>query len=148
MTNHKSTQPIEVQLEIVALTKKTTATRRKSATQASAPTDTLGKTPPAANTKEIATAANEPWVGVIDIELDIDNIGNGAFELDWNDVFIARLVKAGYQGKTDIELVDQWFRSVCKNVLAENFEQWVTNQPLDIRTAHYRNLGGGKTEIS
>ena len=33
--------------------------------------------------KELATEAGEPWVSVIDVELDPENVGNGAFELDW-----------------------------------------------------------------
>ena len=89
-----------------------------------------GKTP-----KEIATEKGEPWVSVLSVELDPDNIGNGAFELDWNDKFIANLTRAGYQGKTDSDLVDQWFQTVCRNILAENYEQWVANQPNSGRTA-------------
>ena len=51
--------------------------------------------------KELATARGEPYVSILSVELDQDNIGNGAFELDWNDIFLAKLVRAGYQGKTD-----------------------------------------------
>ena len=51
--------------------------------------------------KELATEAKEPYVNVIGVELDPDDVGNGAFELDWNDVFVARLVKAGFQMKKD-----------------------------------------------
>jgi hypothetical protein len=102
-----------------------------------------GKTP-----KDIATEKGEPWVSVLNVELDPDNIGNGAFELDWNDKFVANLVRAGYKGKTDSDMVDQWFQDVCRNVLAENYEQWLANQPNSGRTTTREDLGGGKTSVS
>ncbi len=100
--------------------------------------------------KEIATEKGEPWVSVLSVELDPENIGNGAFELDWNDKFITNLVRAGYQGKTDADMVDQWFADVCKNILAENYEQWEANQPMEARprVIDRRDLGNGKTEVS
>jgi hypothetical protein len=97
--------------------------------------------------KALATAAGEPWVNVLSVELDSENIGNGAFELDWNDIFVAKLVRAGYEGKTDADIVDRWFQTVCKNILAENYEQWAVNQT-DGRAVGRRDLGGGKTEVS
>ena len=102
-----------------------------------------GKTP-----KDVATERGETWVSVLNVELDPDNIGNGAFELDWNDKFIANLVRAGYQGKTDSDMVDQWFQSVCRNILAENYEQWAANQPNGGRTVQQQDLGKGNTSVS
>lgn len=100
--------------------------------------------------KDIATEKGEPYVAILSVELDPENIGNGAFELDWNDKFIANLVRAGYQGKTDADMVDQWFADVCKNVIAENYEQWEANQPFEARprVIDRRDLGNGKTEVS
>jgi len=103
--------------------------------------------------KEIATERGEPYVAILSVDLDPENIGNGAFELDWNDKFIANLVRAGYQHKpadTDADMVDRWFADVCKNVVAENFEQWEANQPFEARprVIDRRDLGGGKTEVS
>lgn len=103
--------------------------------------------------KEIATEAGEPYVNVISVDLDPDDVGNGAFELDWNDIFIARLVKSGFQMKkddTDADIVDRWFQTVCKNIIAENYEQWEVNQPIDARPrmVDRRDLGGGRTEVS
>jgi hypothetical protein len=103
--------------------------------------------------KELATEAGEPYVSVVAVELDPDDVGNGAFELDWNEIFIARLVKAGFQQKkddTDADIVDRWFQTVCKNIIAENYEQWEVNQPLDARPrmVDRRDLGGGRTEVS
>jgi hypothetical protein len=107
--------------------------------------DFTGMTP-----RQIADAKGEPWVSVVQVELDPDNIGNGAFELDWNDKFITNLVRAGYKGKTDSDMVDQWFQDVCKNVIAENYEQWEANQPIGERPREIqrRDLGNGKTEVS
>jgi hypothetical protein len=80
--------------------------------------------------------------------LDPDNVGNGAFELDWNEYFVAKLVKAGYQGKDDAQIVDQWFQDICRNVWMENFEQWAANQTGDNRLVTRKDLGNGKTEVS
>ena len=73
--------------------------------------------------KEIATEKNEPWVGVLGMEVDIETLEQGAFELDWNDQFVAKLIRAGYQGKTDADIVDRWFQSVCRNVVLESYEK-------------------------
>jgi hypothetical protein len=101
--------------------------------------------------KEIATENNEPWVSVVQVELDPDNIGNGAFELDWNDKFIVNLVRSGYQykeGEEESVIVDRWFQDVCRNVLAENYEQWEANQVTGMRRVDREDLGDGKTSIS
>jgi hypothetical protein len=70
-----------------------------------------------------ATAAGEPWVNVTGVEIDLDNVGAGSFNLDFNDIFVARLVKAGYRGNTDIQIVDQWFTEICRNIALETFAQ-------------------------
>lgn len=95
--------------------------------------------------KDKATAAGEPYIQILGIEVDHTNLGEGAFELDWNDIFVARLIKAGYQGKTDQDIVDNWFKAVCRNVLIETFEQ---EQADPTTRSNKRNLGGGLTEIS
>ena len=96
--------------------------------------------------KELATEAGEPWVEVLGISIDKDNPGAGSFELDWNDKFVANLIRSGYQGKTDQDLVDNWFRSVCQNVVLENYEQEQADP--DNRPSNRRDLGNGRTEIS
>lgn len=103
--------------------------------------------------KQIADEKGEPYVAILSMDVDAENIGQGAFELDWNDKFIANLVRAGYQHKptdTDADLVDRWFADVCKNVVAENFEQWEANQPMDARPRNIerRDIGDGRTEVS
>ena len=96
--------------------------------------------------KELATEAGEPWVEVLGIDISKDNPGAGSFELDWNDKFVANLIRAGYQGKTDQDIVDNWFRSVCQNVVMENYEQEQADP--DNRPSNRRDLGNGRTEVS
>ena len=96
--------------------------------------------------KEIATEAGEPCIEVLGIDVDKDNLGNGAFELDWNDKFVANLIRAGYQGKTDQDIVDNWFKTVCRNVIQENFEQEQADP--DNRPNNRKDLGNGRVEIS
>ncbi len=98
--------------------------------------------------KEKATAAREPYINITSIELDPSDIGNGAFELDWNEFFIANLVKAGYRGKDDAQMVDQWFQNICRNVVMETFEQYEANNPRPATGIQRRDLGDGKTEVS
>jgi hypothetical protein len=135
-TRKPKTEAVEV---TPAAVKKTTS--RKTTKKI----DFTGMTP-----KQIAEAKGEPWVNIVSVELDPDNIGNGAFELDWNEKFITNLVRAGYKGKTDSDMVDQWFSDVCRNVLAENYEQWEANQPMDARPRiiDKKDIGGGRTEVS
>ena len=81
------------------------------------------KAKPRKSEKELATEAGEPWVSVLGMELDSGSLDRGAFELDWNDLFVAKLIRAGYQGKTDNDIVDNWFQDVCRNVVLESYEQ-------------------------
>ena len=71
--------------------------------------------------KERATAKGEPWVSVLDTHVNKDNIRNGFFELDWNELFVLQLKQAGYgfDGDPDEEIVDRWFRDIVRNMLAE-----------------------------
>ena len=73
--------------------------------------------------KARATANSEPWVAILNVDLDPANISSGSFDLDFNDHFVAKLIRAGYKGKTDYDIVDQWFTDICRNVLQENWEQ-------------------------
>lgn len=98
--------------------------------------------------KEAATAKGEPWVTVIQVELDPENIGNGAIELDWNEFFVAKLIRAGYKGKDDAQIVDQWFTDLCRNVVLETYEQYEANNPRPTSGVTKKNLGDGRTEVS
>ena len=99
--------------------------------------------------KELATKNKEPYINILSMDVDPDNLNEGAFELDWNDIFIARLIKAGYQGKEDQDLVDQWFQNVCRNVVLETYQQEQAMNPTTQGVkVNKRDLGDGKSEVS
>lgn len=70
--------------------------------------------------KELATARKEPYIAVLETKIDSKNPSSGYFELDWNSYFIDDLRKAGYNGVTEEEIVDKWFKALCQNILAED----------------------------
>jgi len=96
--------------------------------------------------KEYATRKKQPWVSVLDVKVNEDNVRNGFFEMDWNKYFIAQLIQAGYGTKDDPdeEIVDRWFRDIVFNMLSE--------EGLDTsRNAGYINvvpIDKGKSEVS
>jgi hypothetical protein len=101
--------------------------------------------------KELATEKGEPWVNIVGMEVDPENMQAGAFELDWNDKFVANLIRAGYQmdpKDTDADIVDRWFTTVCRNVVLETYEQYEAMNPERDRVIKSRNLGDGRSEIS
>jgi len=99
--------------------------------------------------KELATKNKEPYINILSMDVDPENLNEGAFELDWNDIFIARLIKAGYQGKEDQDLVDQWFQNVCRNVVLETYQQEQAMNPTTQGVkVNKRDLGDGKSEVS
>jgi hypothetical protein len=71
--------------------------------------------------KEYATRRKEPWVSVIDVKVNRENLRNGFFELDWNEYFIKDLIDAGYGIENDPqeEIVDRWFRTIVYQMLDE-----------------------------
>ena len=96
--------------------------------------------------KEYATRKKQPWVGVLDVKVNKDNVRNGFFELDWNKYFIEQLIDAGYGVKNDEEeeIVDRWFRDIVGTILDE---QGLDND----RGRGYINvvpISKGKSEIS
>ena len=105
---------------------------------------------PEKTAKQLATEAGEPYVTVLGMDVDLDNLHQGAFELDWNEIFVARLIKAGYQGKVDADIVDQWFQNVCRHVVMETWEQEqaMNPEPNPQRFTRSRDLGNGRTEVS
>ena len=101
--------------------------------------------------KDIATEKGEPYIKILSMDVNPDNLHEGAFELDWNSIFVTRLVKAGYMMKkedTDAEIVDRWFQNVCRNVVMETWEQEQAMNPTPQRHIQKRDLGGGRTEVS
>ena len=91
--------------------------------------------------RDAATLRNEPYIAIADMDVDYNNLTNGSFSFIWNDLFLARLMKVGYLGTVDHDLVDQWFTAVCRNVVLETYEQ---NQA----DPHNRrvDIGGGRRE--
>jgi|TARA_B110000858_G_scaffold198378_1_gene264409 hypothetical protein len=69
--------------------------------------------------KEEATARKDPWVNVIKMGMDPDNVVQGYFELDWNDEFVQYLQEKGMQGSSDEDVVNKWFNAVCRTVLVQ-----------------------------
>lgn len=105
--------------------------------------------------KEKATLAGDPWVGILQVEIDPENINSGGFTLDWNDKFVVNLIKAGYKQReddTDQIIVDRWFQTVCRNIALEIYEQQVAdpvNRDMeDVRRIYRKDLGDGRSEIS
>jgi len=106
---------------------------------------------PEKTAKQIATENNEPYVAILNMDIDPNNLHQGAFELDWNEIFIARLVKAGYMMKptdADSDIVDRWFQNVCRHVVMETWEQDQAMRNSANGYVHTRDIGDGRTEIS
>lgn len=104
--------------------------------------------------KEEATANGEPYVAILKVNIDPNDINNGAFELDWNDKFLTNLIKQGYKmdaKDTDNDIVDRWFQTVCRNIALEVYEQQMADPEKrndDLRVVRQRDIGNGRTEIS
>lgn len=69
--------------------------------------------------KEEADEKKEPWVTVIKMGVDPNNVVQGFFELDWNDEFVRYLMEQGIEGQTDEDVVNKWFNAVCRTVLLQ-----------------------------
>jgi hypothetical protein len=102
--------------------------------------------------KEKATAAGEPYIAITKVEINPENINDGAFDLDFNDKFVLNLIRAGYKQRdddTDVIIVDRWFQTVCRNVALEMYEQQVADpENRDARVIRTKDLGNGRTEVS
>ena len=104
---------------------------------------------PEKTAKEIATERDEPYVAILSLDVDPENLHQGAFELDWNEKFVANLIRAGYMMKrddSDSEIVDRWFQNVCRHVVMETWEQEQAMNPN--RYTRTKDLGNGRKEIS
>jgi hypothetical protein len=100
--------------------------------------------------KEVATEKGEPYIEIVSMNINPDNLHDGSFELDWNDKFIADLVRHGYMmdpKDTDSEIVDRWFTAVCRNVVLETAEQYEAMN-LSNRVVQSRDIGDGRSEVS
>jgi len=105
---------------------------------------------PEKSAKQKATENNEPYVAIVSMDIDPNNLHQGAFELDWNEIFIARLVKAGYMMKptdADSDIVDRWFQNVCRHVVMETWEQDQAMRNSVSGYVHTRDIGDGRSEV-
>ena len=87
--------------------------------------------------------SEEPIVKVLNLNVNPENPRNGFFELDWNDEFVNMLKQSGYEGKSEEEIIDRWFQTLCKTIGNE--------QGIDISGSGYVQINrrnDGKTEIS
>ena len=101
--------------------------------------------------KELANEKGEPYIAILSMDVNPENLSEGSFELDWNDKFIANLVRAGYQMKAnepESDIVDRWFQNVCRNVVLETYEQEQAMNPERDRLIKSRNIGDGRSEVS
>lgn len=101
--------------------------------------------------KDLATERGEPYVTIVSMDINPENMHEGSFELDWNEKFVANLVRAGYMMRPedkDVDIVDRWFQNVCRNVVMETWEQEQAMNPSSVRHIHKRDLGDGRSEIS
>ena len=124
---------------VIAAEAAETAKAATAAAERAAEAETLAKLSP----KERATRKKEPWVGVIETHVNKDNVRNGFFELDWNDLFVLKLKQEGYgeDGDKDEEIIDRWFRELCANVVVDgDFGGPVNTGVIDIKTVKKDNL--------
>ena len=94
--------------------------------------------------KEIATNKGEPYIKVLDTNVDPKNPKMGYFELDWNKYFVANLKEHGFSGSTDEEVVDHWFSVLCNTIAEEGQTIGPANDSLVKETKRE----DGKTELS
>lgn len=71
--------------------------------------------------KGVATINGEPWVAVKDTNFNPKRGLSGfSMELDYNDHFVTMLRENGFEGRTDEQVVNDWFTELCKQVADEN----------------------------
>jgi len=97
--------------------------------------------------KERATAQGIPYVSVLDTHVNKDNIRNGFFELDWNEFFIVQLRQAGYgvDGDAEEEIVDRWFRQLCRDVAGD---EGIDMTDRGVGYINVKKIADGKSEVS
>ena len=69
--------------------------------------------------KELATIEEQPYVNVIQMDVDPINPKKGFVELDFNDFFVTMLQSNGYTGNSDEDIVNTWFNDLCRTILQQ-----------------------------
>jgi len=134
-------------MDLIFNKKKQTPTKDNETAQKTEKSDSDAKKKKKSD-KELATERGEPYVAILSMDVNPENIHEGSFELDWNEKFVANLVRAGYmmsKEDTDADVVDRWFQNVCRNVVMETWEQ---EQAMNPRFTRSRDLGDGRREVS
>ena len=72
--------------------------------------------------KKVATLNGDPYIKVVNLDLDEKSPGAGFFELDFNEHFVEYLANSGYEGIEPDEIVDNWFNDLCQNIVMEGLE--------------------------
>lgn len=72
--------------------------------------------------KRLATLKGEPWVTVINMDFTKGSSLEGSFELDWNEFFVEKLKKEGYNAINSEAIVNMWFMELCRNIALEEFD--------------------------
>lgn len=70
--------------------------------------------------KQRATLLNEPYVNVLEMGMDRENVYQGYMELDWNDAFVQMLQDAGIKGTSDEDVVNRWFNGLCRSIIVQD----------------------------
>lgn len=98
--------------------------------------------------KARADAAKESWVDVV-FNVDPADPHSGYADIDWNDKFIADLVRHGYQIRpddSDQDIVYRWYIEVCRNEVLETYAQEEAQSTA--RFTQTRDIGDGRSEVS
>ena len=113
------------------------------------------KVAPELTAKEKATAAGEPYINIVRMVVDPNDVNSGSVELDFNDKFVLNLIRAGYKMKdtdTDNDIVDRYWVNLCRATVLETFEQQIADPEKrvnsDMRNVRTKDLGDGRTEVS
>lgn len=97
--------------------------------------------------KTEATKKKEPYIAVLNVEMKKENPRNGFFELDWNEHFVRDLRLNGYQGDSEEEIVDAWFKELCGNI-AQQEGVATPETPMGAGFVNVKPLGDNKSEVS
>jgi|SRR6056300_1507006 hypothetical protein len=97
--------------------------------------------------KTEATKKKEPYIAVLNVEMKKENPRNGFFELDWNEYFVRDLRLNGYQGDSEEEIVDAWFKELCGNI-AQQEGVATPETPMGAGFVNVKPLGDNKSEVS
>lgn len=75
-----------------------------------------GKLQENAYQKKRAELKGEPWICIVNSGFDpAQGIDGVFFEFDWNAQWIEFLRANGYSGRSDEQVIDEWFADVCRN---------------------------------